>query len=111
MTSLSSKELLQKVPRFGPRGYGRNRFFRELEALCGREAEAALQSSFGPHVIDPVRVTNMLPSDGDAMPCLIAAASVPGWDLAFSGNEASPDRDDLAALPIPPSLSGIAGPR
>ncbi|WP_139375634.1 hypothetical protein [Sphingopyxis flava] len=47
----------------------------------------------------------------DATPALFPGAFIAGWDLGFTGNEASPGRDDPAILRISPSLSSIAAPR
>ncbi|WP_145923378.1 hypothetical protein [Sphingopyxis macrogoltabida] len=92
---LSKRGLLNKVPKYRAGETNEATFARELEAICGPAAKGALQSRYGPRTISPEWVKKMplpfRPQDAEAMSCLMAAASVAGWDLGIIGNEAFPE--------------------
>ena len=92
---LSKRGLLNKVSQYRAGETSDATFARELEAICGPAAEGALQSRYGPRTISPEWVKKMplpfRPQDAEAMSCLMAAASVAGWDLGIIGNEAFPE--------------------
>lgn len=60
--------------------------------FCGPAAKGALQSEYGPRTISPewLRKIPLPPSaeDDEAISCLMATASVAGFELDFIGNEA-----------------------
>lgn len=89
---LSERGLLDEVPRFRAGETDEATLARELESICGPAAEGALQSPYGHHTINPEWVRTMplpfRPEDAEAMSCLMATASVAGFDLALIGNEA-----------------------
>src|SRR5690606_23826886 len=84
---LSSRSLLEKVPKFEAGITDEAEFARKLETVCGPAAKGALQSEYGPHVLNPEWVQELLqpPRGGDeaAIPCLFAAAYVAGFALGF----------------------------
>ncbi len=92
---LSSRGLLEKVPKFQAGITDEADFARKLETVCGPAAKGALQSEYGPHVLNPEWVQKLLQppraEDEAAIPCLFAAAYVAGFALGFIGNETVPD--------------------
>ncbi|WP_156878296.1 hypothetical protein [Sphingopyxis sp. QXT-31] len=92
---LSMRGLLDKVPTFRAGETNEAAFSGELEAICGPAAKGALQSEYGPRAINPAWLQKIpLPpraEDDDAVSCLMAAASVAGFELGFIGNEAVPE--------------------
>ena len=91
---LSARDLLDKLPKFRNGVTDEATFSHELERICGPSAEGALQSPYGPRTINPEWVKKMplpfRPEDAEAMSCLMATASVAGFELNLIGNEASP---------------------
>lgn len=89
---LSSRGLLDKVPKFRAGVTDEAVFSGKLEMFCGPAAKGALQSEYGPRTINPewLRKTPLPPraEDDEAISCLMATASVAGFDLGFIGNEA-----------------------
>ena len=92
---LSTRGLLDKVPKFRVGETDEAAFSGKLEVICGPAAKGALQSEYGPRTINPEWLQKMpLPpraEDDDAVSCLMAAASVAGFELGFIGNEAVPE--------------------
>lgn len=89
---LSSRGLLDKVPKFRAGVTDEAAFSGKLEMFCGPAAEGALQSEYGPRTISPEWLRKLpLPQsagDDEAISCLMATASVAGFELGFIGNEA-----------------------
>ena len=89
--TLSAQGLLDKVPKFRAGETDEAAFSQQLEAICGPAAQGALQSSYGPHAINPEWFSRrpLPPSlEDDAASCLIAAAAIADFELGFVGNEA-----------------------
>lgn len=89
---LSSRGLLDKVPKFRAGVTDAMAFSEKMEMFCGPVAEGALQSEYGPRTISPewLRKIPLPPraEDDEAISCLMATASVAGFELSFIGNEA-----------------------
>ncbi|WP_447952926.1 hypothetical protein [Sphingopyxis chilensis] len=89
---LSSRGLLDKVPKFRAGVTDEAAFSGKLEMFCGPAAKGALQSEYGPRTISPewLRKIPLPPTaeDDEAISCLMATASVAGFELGFIGNEA-----------------------
>ncbi|WP_168453895.1 hypothetical protein [Sphingopyxis microcysteis] len=89
---LSSRGLLDKVPKFRAGVTDVMAFSGKMEMFCGPAAKGALQSEYGPRTISPewLRKIPLPPraEDDEAISCLMATASVAGFELSFIGNEA-----------------------
>jgi hypothetical protein len=89
---LSSRGRLDKVPKFQAGVTDEAVFSGKLEMFCGPAAKGALQSEYGPRTISPewLRKIPLPPSaeDDEAISCLMATASVAGFEVDFIGNEA-----------------------
>ena len=89
---LSKRGLLDKVSKLREAETDDAAFSEELEAICGPAAKGALKSEYGQRTLSPewLRKIPLPPraEDDEAIACLVASASVGGFDIGFIGNEA-----------------------
>lgn len=89
---LSAKGLLSRVPKYMAGTTDDAKFTREVEKVCGPQADGAFQSKYGPHVLNPQWSNRfaMPPKheDEDVFACLFNIMSYVGFSVGFIGNEA-----------------------
>jgi len=88
---LTARGLLNQVPKYQEGITGDAAFTRQVERLCGPQAEGAFQSTFGFHALSPdwiKRELNPLHRGSDTLFCLLNVTTVAGFQVGFIGNEA-----------------------
>jgi hypothetical protein len=92
---LSARRLLRRVPRYRRGETDDATFTRQVEKLCGPDAQGAFQSQYGFHAVSPDWVRRNLgpPHKGDhALLCLMNVGAVADFKIGFIGNEYIPDK-------------------
>lgn len=87
---LSSRGLLNRVPKYQKGVTDDGAFTRQVEALCGPKAKGAFQSKYGFHALSPdwaVRQLNPPDRGDEVLSCLLYVTTDAGFDVAFIGNE------------------------
>lgn len=89
---LSARGLLERVPKFIPGMTDEAAFAREVEKLCGPNAQGAFQSKYGFHALSPDWIGKLgmppQPKGEEAFSCLLNVTTVAGFEIGFIGNEA-----------------------
>ena len=89
---LSARGILNQVPKYQAGVSDDSAFTRQVEALCGPQANGAFQSKYGFHALSPDWARQLgSPLKGKAaetLSCLIHATAFAGFEFGFIGNQA-----------------------
>ena len=89
---LSAKGLLDRVPKYVAGTTDDVQFTRAVEKVCGPRADGAIQSKYGPHVLNPEWFNKFpmppKPEDEDVFDCVFNIMTFAGFGVGFVGNEA-----------------------